>query len=304
MNNIKTEFSIKDLENLSGIKAHTIRIWEKRYNLFQPKRTDTNIRYYATESLQKILNVAFLNNNGYKISKISKLNYEDIASLVKEVAAKDLKSDDHSINDLKLAMLTFDQQLFSRTYNDLLTKKTFKEIFYDAFVPLLNEIGLLWQTDTITPAHEHFISTRIKQKILLNIEKSQDAPKNNCKKTFVFFLPENEIHDIGLLFINYKLINKGYDTLFLGQSIPTDNLTDLLKFFNEIIFISYFTVKPEKEHLASYLEDFYQKLLLNKDNELWILGYLVKHIDLEDLPKKVTPFLDIKELINNLQKLS
>lgn len=304
MNNIKTEFSIKDLENLSGIKAHTIRIWEKRYDLFQPKRTHTNIRYYTTESLQKVLNVAFLNNNGYKISKISKLNNEDISELVKEIASKELSKNDHSLNDLKMAMLTFDQQLFSKTYKELIGKKSFKDVFYDAFIPLLNEIGLLWQTDTITPAHEHFISTRIKQKILLNIEKNQDAPKNNCKKTFVFFLPENEIHDIGLLFINYKLINKGYETLFLGQSIPTDNLIDLLKFYNEIIFVSYFTVKPEKEHLDDYLQDFYQKLLKNNDNELWVLGYMLHHLSINNLPKKITAFSNIEELMNNLQKLS
>lgn len=304
MNNIKTEFSIKDLENLSGIKAHTIRIWEKRYDLFQPKRTDTNIRYYSTESLQKVLNVAFLNNNGYKISKISKLSNEDISSLVKEIASKELSKNDHSINDLKLAMLTFDQQLFSKTYKELIDKKPFKDVFYDAFIPLLNEIGLLWQTDTITPAHEHFISTRIKQKILLNIEKTQDTPKNNCKKTFVFFLPENEIHDIGLLFIDYKLINKGYETLFLGQSIPTDNLKDVLKFFDDIIFITYFTVKPVKEDIDDYLDDFYNKLLKNKSNELWVLGYLIKHIDTKNIPDQITPFTSIKKLISNLKNIS
>jgi DNA-binding transcriptional MerR regulator len=182
MNNIKTEFSIKDLENLSGIKAHTIRIWEKRYGLLEPKRTDTNIRYYSTESLQKILNVAFLNKNGYKISKISRLSNEGISQLVKEVADKERSSDSHAINDLKLAMLTFDQRLFSNTFKELIKTKTFKEAFYDALVPLLNEIGLLWQTDTITPAHEHFISTRIKQKILLYMEKSRDVPVNDCKK--------------------------------------------------------------------------------------------------------------------------
>ncbi|MCF8274981.1 MAG: MerR family transcriptional regulator [Flavobacteriaceae bacterium] len=304
MNNIKTEFSIKDLENLSGIKAHTIRIWEKRYNLFQPKRTDTNIRYYATESLQKILNVAFLNNNGYKISKISSLKNEDILKLVKEISSNELQAENHAVNSFKLAMLTFDQHLFSKTYNELISKKPFKEVFFDAFIPLLNEIGLLWQTETITPAHENFISTRIKQKILLNIEKTQDVEKNNYKKTFVFFLPENEIHDIGLLFINYKLINRGFNTLFLGQSIPTDCLIDLLKFYDEIIFISYFTVKPLKEEIDDYLVDFYNKLLKDKDNELWVLGYMVKYLNMHAIPNKMTSFSSIKELVNKLGNLS
>jgi DNA-binding transcriptional MerR regulator len=301
MNNIKTEFSIKDLENLSGIKAHTIRIWEKRYSLLQPKRTDTNIRYYSTESLQKILNVSFLNNNGYKISKISNLKDDDIAALVKEVAAKDKKVDDNSINAFKLAMLTFDQHLFSKTYKELIKLKSFKEIFYDTFIPFLNEIGLLWQTDTISPAHEHFISTRIKQKILLNIEKNQGLIQQNSSKMFVFFLPENEIHDIGLLFINYELVSNGYQTLFLGQSIPTNSLKDLLKFYDEITFISFFTIKPEKEELENYLEQFQKILLKRNKNELWILGNMLKFIDLNSLPNKITAFTSIESLVKNLK---
>ena len=304
MNNIKTEFSIKDLENLSGIKAHTIRIWEKRYNLFQPKRTDTNIRYYSTESLQKILNVAFLNNNGYKISKISNLSNNDISALVKEIASNENVDDEYAVNAFKLAMLTFDQRLFSKTYKELIEKKSFNDIFYNAFIPLLNEIGLLWQTETITPAHEHFISTRIKQKILLNTEKKSDVTSNKCQKMFVFFLPENEIHDIGLLFINYELVSRGYQTLFLGQSIPTESLVDLLKFFDDITFISYFTVKPEKDDILNYLEHFQDKLLTNNSNELWILGYMLKSLDLNNLSKKITPFVSISTLVNILPKKS
>jgi DNA-binding transcriptional MerR regulator len=300
MNNIKTEFSIKDLENLSGIKAHTIRIWEKRYNLLKPKRTDTNIRYYSTESLQKLLNVAYLNKNGYKISKISSLDNTGIAQLVKEVADKEKTTDNHAINSLKLAMLTFDQRLFSKTFKELIETKTFKEAFYDALVPLLNEIGLLWQTETITPAHEHFISTRIKQKILLYMEKSRDTKPNDSKKTFVFFLPENEIHDIGLLFVNYELLSRGYQTLFLGQSIPTENLKDLLKFYDDISFVSYFTVKPEKDDIVNYLEEFKDLLLVNNTNELWILGYMLESLDLNNLPEKIKAFLSIEELVNNL----
>ena len=304
MNNIKTEFSIKDLENLSGIKAHTIRIWEKRYNLFQPKRTDTNIRYYSTESLQKILNVAFLNNNGYKISKISNLSNNDISALVKEIASNENVDDEYAVNAFKLAMLTFDQRLFSKTYKELIEKKSFNDIFYNAFIPLLNEIGLLWQPETITPAHEHFISTRIKQKILLNTEKKSDVTSNKCQKMFVFFLPENEIHDIGLLFINYELVSRGYQTLFLGQSIPTESLVDLLKFFDDITFISYFTVKPEKDDILNYLEHFQDKLLTNNSNELWILGYMLKSLDLNNLSKKITPFVSISTLVNILPKKS
>ena len=164
MNNLKNRFSIKDLENLTGIKAHTIRIWEKRYNLLTPKRTDTNIRYYDLASFQKMLNVSYLNNNGYKISKIATLKANEIHALVRELASK-TNLERHAINSFKLSMLNFDQVLFYNTYDSLLKEKPFHDVFYDIFIPLLTEIGLLWQTNTITPAHEHFLTTLIRQKI-------------------------------------------------------------------------------------------------------------------------------------------
>lgn len=300
MNNIKVEFSIKDLENLSGIKAHTIRIWEKRYNLFQPKRTDTNIRYYTTESLQKILNVAFLNNNGYKISKISSLTNEEISKLVNEITSKELQVENHAINSLKLSMLTFDEHLFHKTYNELMGLKTFKEIFYNTFLPLLHHIGILWQTETITPAHEHFVSTLIKQKLLLNIEKNNVVEQNKREKIFVLFLPENEIHEIGLMLINYELKSKGYQTIFLGQSIPTESLKDLLSLYDDITFISYFTIKPEREDIDNYLQVFKQTILHNNTNELWIFGNMVKSLESNKLPKGISTFNTIEDLVKNL----
>ena len=166
MNNVKTSFSIRDMENLSGIKAHTIRIWEKRYNLFSPERTDTNIRTYSLESLQKLLNVTLLYNNGYKISKIAKLGEDNIPVLVNEIIAEKSEKS-HALNSFKLAMLNFDQALFLNTYNELKEDKSFTQIFNDVFLPLLNELGLLWQTNTISPAHEHFISNLIKQLLVL-----------------------------------------------------------------------------------------------------------------------------------------
>ena len=129
MNNIKNQFSIKDLENLTGIKAHTIRIWEKRYNLLQPKRTDTNIRYYSLASFQKLLNVSYLNNNGYKISKIAKMEEHKIPILVREIAAES-NLEGHAINAFKLSMLNFDQGLFYNTYESLLREKDFVESMY------------------------------------------------------------------------------------------------------------------------------------------------------------------------------
>ncbi|WP_299367749.1 MerR family transcriptional regulator [Winogradskyella sp.] len=299
MNNIKNQFSIKDLENLTGIKAHTIRIWEKRYNLLQPKRTDTNIRYYDLASFQKLLNVSYLNNNGYKISKIATIEEHKIPILVREIAAQS-NIEDHAINAFKLAMLNFDQVLFYNTYESLLQEKEFYEIFYDIFIPLLTEIGLLWQTDTITPAHEHFLTSLIRQKILINIEKVQSRQVNNSKKTFVLYLPENEIHELGLMFINHQLVSRGYQSIFLGFSVPLESLTDLKDYYDEIIYISYFTVKPEKGEIKKYMENFNTLLLNGSNTKLWILGQMLNALDLDNLPKGVSAFKSIQALIDKV----
>src|SRR5690606_6429635 len=299
MNNIKVNFSIKDLENLTGIKAHTIRIWEKRYNLLQPNRTDTNIRLYSLSSLQKLLNISYLSNNGVKISKIASFTESDIQTKVKEMASI-YRAEDHAINSFKMAMINFDSAIFNNTYNQLIETKTFTEVFYNVFLPLLNDIGLLWQTNTINPAHEHFISTLIKQKILIHTENAQNSEPSVIKHTFVLFLPEYEIHDIGLLFINYQLKSKGYHSIYLGESVPMENLKDLMAFFENITFVSYFTVYPEIQDIPSYIIKF-KELLLNEENtKLILLGTKLSTIDVTTLPEKVAIFNSIENLVKDL----
>ncbi|MUU79765.1 MerR family transcriptional regulator [Winogradskyella endarachnes] len=299
MNNIKNRFSIKDLENLTGIKAHTIRIWEKRYNLLEPKRTDTNIRYYDLENFQKLLNISFLNNNGYKISKISKISEPEILELVKTIAINE-DSNNHAINSFKLAMLNFDQKLFFKTYDSLLTEKPFSYIFHEVFVPMLNSIGILWQTDTITPAHEHFICSLIRQKIISNTEKAHQKSVNESKKTFVLYLPDNEIHELGLLYINYEIINNGFHSIFLGPSVPVENLKHLQDFYNDITYISYFTIKPEKENVIQYIETFTNEILKSSNSKFWILGHMLTQVNLENLPESIKTFNSIKTLTETL----
>ncbi|MFD2552622.1 MerR family transcriptional regulator [Bizionia sediminis] len=294
MNNVKNNFSIKDLENLSGVKAHTIRIWEKRYNLLEPNRTDTNIRQYSLESLQKLLNITFLYNHGFKISKIAKISENDIADTVRTLSAKDF-ADDHAINMFKVAMLNFDKSLFLKTYDNLKAQKNFSEIFMEVFVPLMSEIGLLWQTNTVTPAQEHFISELIKQKMLVNIEKHQYEKPKNLERVFVLFLPNNEIHDLGLHFLNYKLSKAGYHTVYLGPSVPIVSLKDVLKNYNNVTFLSYFTVKPEAEHLEAYLQEFKEELL-HDTNELWIFGRMIDLLDAQKLDEAIKPFHAIKDI--------
>ncbi|MCL7763451.1 MerR family transcriptional regulator [Polaribacter sp. Z014] len=253
MNNIKQNFTIKDLENISGIKAHTIRIWEKRYNLLVPKRTDTNIRFYTNENLQKLLNIVLLNNNNFKISKIAKMSEEELVLQSRELAFT-ISINDEAINSLKLAMFQFDKLLFNNTYNKLLQKKTFKQIFKEVFVPFLNHVGVLWQTDTLKPAHEHFISNLITQKILINTEKIQ-YNITNSSKTYVLFLPENEIHEIGLLYLNYELVLRGFQTVYLGQSLPLNNLDYFLESENEICFVTALTIRPYDDLIEAYFNE-------------------------------------------------
>lgn len=296
MNNIKTIFSIKDLENLTGIKAHTIRIWEKRYQLLEPERTDTNIRFYNLGHLQKLLNISFLNNNGQKISKIASLTSQEIHQEVRELASKGhLKN--HAINTFKMAMLDFDQELFFETYNGLIKEKSFKELFYQVFLPLLSEVGMLWQTNTITPAHEHFLSSLIRQKLLVNTEILQAQNKIKHNDAFVLFLPDNEIHELGLMFVNYEMVSKGQRCIFLGSSVPIDSLIDILAYYQKVTFISYFTIRPEKEELSNYLAEFESKLLTNNNHELWVLGYMIQHIDSQSLPNSIKTFKSIDSLI-------
>lgn len=297
MNNVKKSFSIRDMENLSGIKAHTIRIWEKRYNLFAPERTVTNIRTYSLKSLQKLLNITLLYHNGYKISKIAKIPENQIPILVREIVAKNSEKN-HAINAFKLSMINFDQTLFFNTYNSLLSDKSFREIFTSVFIPLLNELGLLWQTDTISPAHEHFMSNLIKQKIYINTEKLQIIEPSRKDKTFVLFLPENEIHELGLLFLNYEINLRGYKTIYLGQTMPIDNLVDILKYYDSLIFVSYFTVSPNKDELNKYMERFVTEVNLAGNSELWVLGKQVQHLNPDRLPKSVKTFNSIEKLIN------
>lgn len=298
MNNVKNVFSIKDLENLSGIKAHTIRIWEKRYNVLEPTRTDTNIRLYDLASLQKLLNITLLHNHGYKISKISKYPPEKIPQLVREIVSeKSAKS--HAISAFKMAMMNFDHTKFFSTYNTLLAEKSFREVFYEVFIPLMTELGLLWQSDTITPAHEHFISYLIKQKLLINTEKVQVLEPTKLDKVFVLYLPMNEIHELGIMYLNYEILDHGYKTIYLGESVPTDSLNDLNKYFDNIVFVSYMTVQPDKEHVNDYVKEI-QQTVLKDDSEIWLIGRMVDEIKPSTLNSATRVFGSIADLVDAL----
>jgi DNA-binding transcriptional MerR regulator len=275
MDRVKSNFSIKNLEHLSGIKAHTIRIWEKRYNLFEPERTDTNIRLYNLENLQKLLNVTLLYNNGYKISKIALLSPQEINENVHKLTINK-NADDWSIGLFKLAMINFDQRLFTKTFNDLLEQFSFSEVFKNVFVPLMNELGVLWQTNSISPSHEHFITSLVKQKIHAMCEDLQQKSTRRTDRRFVLFLPDNEIHELGLLYLQYEVLNNGFQCVFLGQSVPIESLSNLVDIGEPITFIS--------------------EIIENIDSELWILGYQVQFMS-DEMPDKMRKFRSIDDVI-------
>ena len=299
MDKLKTEFSIKDLENLSGIKAHTIRIWEKRYDLFEPDRTDTNIRKYGSEELNKLLNVAYLNKNGIKISKIAELDKTTLELTVRDLAQAQ-NNDDHAIQSFKMAMMNFDQRLFEDTYQMLVRQYDFEHIFYKTFIPLMEELGVLWHTNTIEPPHEHFISALITQKLLLQIEKYQRNTPTNNSKLFILFLPDNEIHELGLMFTNYVLLKEGYQTIYLGASIPTACLKTFVSYHHHPIFLAYMTVKPESYTVKRFLKDFYRKIPPTSGYELYLMGRQAREMNKEFLQPKQSVFYSIPELVESL----
>lgn len=297
MDNIKKNFSIRDLENISGIKAHTIRIWEKRYNLLSPERSKTNIRYYSHQNLQKLLNIVLLNNNNYKISKISKMSDELINITARDLALKTTINDD-AINSLKLSMFKFDKVSFNTTYNKLLDKKNFREIFNEVFIPFLEHLGLLWQTETILPVHEHFISNLITQKIQINTDELKYT-KISSDNVFILFLPANEIHELGLLYLNYELVLRGHRTIYLGQNLPLNNLNIFFDIHDKITFVASMTVRPYDDDIVEYF-DTMDNIISLSSHSLIAVGKKVMQFSSNNFKSKISLYPSISELLKEI----
>ena len=216
------KYSIKDLEKLTGIKAHTIRIWEKRYNIVCPLRTDTNIRFYTDGDLKRLLNVSILNRNGFKISSIVRLTKEEILNSVMETSITSMNFE-NQIENLVIAMLDMDENKFEKTLSNSILKLGFEETVSNIVYPFLEKIGILWQIGTINPAHEHFITNLIRHKLIIAIDTENNSLLPN-HKTFVLFLPEGELHELSLLFYTYLIKKRGHRVIYLGQSLPVEDL--------------------------------------------------------------------------------
>lgn len=221
----KNKLFIKDIENITGVKAHTIRIWEQRYKIFEPNRTDTGIRYYDEDQLRLILNICILNKNNYKISRIAEMSKEEIFEKCQELSENKSKYS-NQIQSLISHMMTFNESEFNKILSLNSLKIGFEETMLDIVFPFMEQVGLLWLSGSIHPAHEHFISNLIRQKLYISID-NLSIPLNKNPKKFLIFVPTGENHDLGLLFANYVIRSKGHEVIYLGSQTPFEDLNQI-----------------------------------------------------------------------------
>ena len=210
-------FTIKDLENLSGIKAHTIRIWEQRYNFLKPQRTETNIRYYTSEELKAVLNIALLNKYGYKISHIDKMQPEEICERIVGLGSAEAQQE-RLINELIRCMVEVDMDAFERLLDQHISTRGIDKTITQLIFPFLEKIGILWMTNHINPAQEHLVTNIIRQKLIVGIEGA--FSHLSTSQSVMLFLPEGEHHELGLLYIHYLMKSRGIPVIYLGANVP------------------------------------------------------------------------------------
>lgn len=214
------QFTIRDIENLSGIKAHTLRIWEQRYNLMTPKRKESNHRFYDNDDLKQVLRISYLYHSGLKISKIAKLETTAIEKMLSDFMTT--KSNDYLVSQLMEASIDFDEDKFEGTLNIAL-KQGLENTVLNIVYPFLNRIGMLWVTEHLIPAQEHFSSNIICRKLIAAIDTVEQR-KVETQKVIILFTPQNEHHEIGLLFLHYLLKKQGHKVLYFGDNIPVADI--------------------------------------------------------------------------------
>jgi MerR family transcriptional regulator, light-induced transcriptional regulator len=243
-------YSIKDLEKLTGIKAHTIRIWEQRYGLIEPARTETNIRYYTDDNLHHLFNIALLNRQGVKISRIAQLKPLDIAAMVAEF--NDTQNSSSQIDALTLSMIDLDEQTFDRIFSRFTAENGFQKTMIELVYPFLDKLNVLWLTGSINPAHEKFISNLIRKKIICAIEsESCELPKET--PTFLLYLPETENQELTLLFMYYLLKSRKQKVLYLGAGTTLTDLKEACAIINPSYIFTIINELPYRQSLQQYL---------------------------------------------------
>ncbi len=245
-------YSIKDLEVLSGIKAHTIRIWEKRYNLLSPRRSETNIRGYGDHDLRKLLNVAMLVKHGYKISKVSVLDSDQIKSEIISIQESS-KNESHYVETLMIHMINFDDEAFNTLVNQVIEEIGIEKTISNVIFPFFMKVGLYWQVGSIFPAQEHYVSYLVRQKLIAETEKYYG--KHIRKESVLFYLMPNEQHELSLLFYSLMALKRGYKIIYLGQNVPFADLEKVASKLEVDYVFSVFTNSVEKEELQDHLLD-------------------------------------------------
>lgn len=283
------QYSIKELEKLSGIKAHTIRIWEKRYRLIQPHRTATNIRFYSDEDLKKIINVSALNNQGLKISTIARFTPAELSQKVYDLSLTKNASD-AQIDSLITYMLDLNEEQFRNHLKRLTESFGLEHTIIEIVYPFLSRIGVLWQTGTITPSHEHFISNLVRQWIIVAIDQLP-IPRNNAFRALLF-LPENELHEIGLLFAHYVVRKAGFQTFYLGQSVPYADLLSVGAQQKAQILVTHITSNPESNKVGDYLDRICSDF---PSSWIWASGSTLQKISIR-YPRNLKVFNDLAQL--------
>lgn len=248
-----SKFSIKDIESVTGIKSHTLRVWEQRYAIIKPKRTETNIRYYDDEDLRLILNISTLNTSGVKISGIAKMTPEQIEQAVSEANGKN-KEHSHQVKLLVSSMLTLNEAGFNNILSTNILQLGLETTMTQVIFPFMCEVGILWQTGSIHVAHEHFITNLIKQKLYVAID-GQVLKEEPGKKKFLLFLREGEPHELGLLFANYMLRARGHQVIYLGQSLPHSELKEVFDFYSPGYVITSLTSAIHSKDLDSFVSE-------------------------------------------------
>lgn len=250
-------FTIKDLENISGIKAHTIRIWEQRYQFLKPNRTDTNIRYYSNDELKKLLNIALLNKYGYKISHIGKMAELELREKILALPNQEAQQE-RIINDLIQCMVDMDIDRLENILDSYIKSRGVERTITQIIFPYMEKIGILWLTNHINPAQEHLVSNIIRQKLILGIEKVNSSIKVN--KTVLLFLPESEYHELGLLFIQYLLKSRGATVIYLGASIPIDDVLYVVESKNPDYLYTHLTSVGHKFNFEKFMQTLTKKI--------------------------------------------
>lgn len=244
------EYKIKDLEVLTGIKAHTIRIWEKRYGILIPERTDTKIRLYSDDELTLLLNVALLNNSGVKISRIADMSREQIQEKVWEIKGSNIE--DNSIELMLLALLDIDESQFKNVLEELIASIGIERMFSEKLIPFLDRIGVMWLVGSITTAQEHFISNLIRQKLISELDKLP-VPQSKADNVLLF-LPEHEWHEISLLYYHYVLRRNGRNTFYLGQSLPYDALLESVEKLKPSALVTSWLTAVDQKFIVTYFD--------------------------------------------------